>query len=63
MGYFGNVSTITGNTATVELKGYGIVTGLLKIPNHIIDLAINDFVMCVFTSSDFQQGVIIAKMG
>lgn len=63
MGSFGNVSTISGSTATVELKIEGVVTGALKIPTHIIDLAIGDFVMCVFVSNDFQQGVIIAKMG
>lgn len=63
MGYFGNVSTIEGNKATVELKGYGTVTGLLNIPAHITDLAIGDLVMCLFISDNFEQGAIIAKMG
>ena len=63
MGYLGNVSVIVGNKATVELKSHNIVTGQLMISTHIIDLAIGDLVMCLFTSSDFQQGGIIAKMG
>jgi len=63
MGYFGNVSVITESTATVNLKGHNIITGKLKIAQHITDLAIGDLVICLFVSDDFQQGAIIAKVG
>lgn len=63
MTYIGNVSTIIGNTATVELKAHNIVTGLLKVPTHITTLLVGDTVACLFTSNDFQQGIIIAKIG
>lgn len=63
MGYFGKVSTITGTTATVLLLSNNVVSGQLNIPEHIFELAVGDFVLCVFTSNDFQQGVIISKTG
>ena len=63
MGYFGKVSTMNGSLATVKLEAQNIVTGNLKIPTHITDLAIGDVVMCLFISDGFQQGAIIAKMG
>ena len=63
MGYFGKVSTITGTTATVILLSNNIVSGQLNIPEHIFELTVGDFVLCVFTSNDFQQGVIISKTG
>jgi len=63
MGYYGKVSNISGNTATVVLTSDGIVTGQLNIAQHITDLSVGDRVLCIFTSQDFSQGVIIAKMG
>lgn len=62
MGYMGRVSAINENTAVIVLIAENIVTGWLNIPTHIIGLAVNDLVMCLFTSSTFNQGVIIAKM-